>query len=79
MNLSDKINLEKVQIIGDEEDFYRVKYGDQEYQIAKSDETSFEINHSPIPSHGLRLEQRIDTLPSMSIFQDESAPEEYRE
>jgi len=85
MELSDLINLYRICILEETEDFYRIGHYDEHsgfitYNIAKDTKTSFALtNSSPNSSQGLkmRLEQRI--IPETGVFQDKDVPPEFKE
>jgi len=80
MKLPNLISLERVKIVKETPDVYIVKCGNNEFQIAKDSDSHFSLgSSSPQIELGLslNLEQRI--IPETGIFQDESAPIEFKE
>ena len=79
MDLKWLINLERVNILEEAKDFYRVQYNGQEYRIMKSDRTYFANGSATDPSvsQEIRLEQIL--LPEAAIIQDEKVPQEFKE
>ncbi len=79
MSLGDRINLERVKIVEEAKDFYKVQYKGQEYRVMKSAETHFANGSASAPSlrQAIRLEQIL--IPEAGIFQDTEVPNEFKE
>lgn len=76
--LSDLIQLERVRIVEELDDAYKVKYGNDEYNIAKDSQSHWN-NGMATHSNGLELRQELRLVPEHGIFQDEQAPAEFKE
>ena len=76
-DISDLINLDRVEILEETDDSFRVKYGNHAYQIAKSDKSAFLIPSAPTLGLEMKLEQQL--VLDTGVFQDDSAPEEFKE
>jgi len=77
MTLADLINLERLEILDQDEHSYTVNYSGKEYEIVKSDTSCF---NSASASSGMRLCMKQQQLLEVEgIFQDEDVPEEYKE
>ena len=78
MQLTDLIDLHRVEVVEETEDAYQVRYGDMEYEIEKDAKTEW-ASATTTSTVGLavRLEQRL--VPESGIFQDEEVPAAYKE
>ena len=79
MEINDIIKLERVKLLEETEEDYKIKYGSEIYNIFKDSKTGFEINQptSQKSKLELRLEQKL--VPETHIFIDETAPLEFKE
>ncbi len=81
--IKDFIHLKRIKILEEDSDSYKIEYNSQIYEIAKDSESHFVQNSPSAPSMGLTmvLEQRLEMclVPETEIFQDEKAPQEFKE
>jgi hypothetical protein len=75
-----QINTPRIEMLDQDEDFYHVKLGDEEFKIGKGESSEF-IDRTPSGGMGMsqQLVQSLEVIPGLSIFQDESVKEEFKE
>ncbi len=81
IKLQNFINLNRVKILDENDDFYSVEYNSQLYTIAKDSESRF-VQSSPVnPSMSMHLEQKLEQvlMPETGIFQDKKVPQSFKE
>ncbi|MDO8642546.1 MAG: hypothetical protein Q7R76_03070 [Candidatus Woesearchaeota archaeon] len=81
MNLTDLIDLNRVEILEETEDEYKVRYGESEYTIEKSGENEWQGGSAQPTGKGMALSQGLEQrlVPESGIFQDEEVPAAYKE
>jgi len=75
---ADIINLQQVEISHEDENSYIVKFGEEEFEVIKSDETYFEPETKTTSEGGLRL-RHVLALNIGGIFHDQDVPKEFTE
>ncbi|MFA5413549.1 MAG: hypothetical protein WC348_03355 [Patescibacteria group bacterium] len=81
--IRETVRFPRVEIVGESKGSYEVKLGEQVYKIAKSEKSYFALNSGGSAGGGiglsLRLELRQVLLPETGIYQDEQAPDDFKE
>lgn len=76
--LADLIDLPRVEIVREDESGYTIKFGDEEIEIIKSDETYFEAGTQKSTVSGLSLKPAL-AFNIGGIFHDKDVPKEFTE
>ncbi len=77
--IAENITLDRVNILEEAENKYKVEYQNKTYEVFKSTKTSFSINGSS--DYSLEMKQVFEQclVPETEIFQDEKVPKEFKE
>ena len=76
--IAENITLDKVNILEETQNEYRIDYKNETFKIIKDKETSFEISSQDYSQKlEMKLELRLST--GSDILQDESVPKEFKE